>query len=495
MRLRDRHITPASRRERQDATSIALRVFSARRRRFGRQAGWAPAGVHAYYQESIVKVSYASPRREGSWKSFGRYLLREAATVERGSPKGFNAERNDLNLGRTFDAWQTSGDPRVWKLIVSPEKGGLIDLEVHAKHLIRSIEHDTGLRFEWAGVVHDSTDHPHAHIAIRGVSRDGREVRFSREYIKRGIRNRSREFLTSELGYRRAQELSAARERTLRAERMTGFDMALESRRDARGIVDLSAGGAAGRRGIRERQNLTTRLQTLRDFGLARNLSGGVWEVEPEFTGVLSEMQLTRDVTKSLGRGRSFFRDSRARVRLWRPEKGTISTGRVIATGLDDGTQEPYLLVATDDSLVHYVRDSDAVERPGRIELGTTVTLEPRQRRGRQRSRTHTVVHPHPPLPALSEFESAQSLRVERAPERARGRIRGRVIGYARDEKEVQVVVVEAGRRVLALATPHRIVEPGDRMQARGQKQGRSDARWEVSRDTWKRSRQQERER
>jgi len=493
VRLRDRHITPASRRERQDATSIALRVFSARRRRFGRQAGWAPTGVHAFYQESIVKVSYARPRREGSWKSFGRYLLREAATVERGSPKGFNAERNDLNLGRTFDAWQEAGDPRVWKLIVSPEKGSQVDLERHAKHLIRSMEHDTGMRFEWAGVVHDATDHPHVHIAIRGVSRDGREVRFSRDYIKRGMRNRSREFLTSELGYRRARELDAARERTLRAERLTGFDMALESRRDERGIVDLSVGGAAGRRGTRERQNLTTRLQTLRGFGLARSLSGGAWELEPEFTGVLSEMQLTRDVTKSLGRGRTFFRDSRARVRLWRPEESENSTGRVIATGLDDGTQEPYLLVAADDSLVHYVRDSDAVERPGRIELGTTVTLEPRQRRGRNRNRAHTVVHPHPPLPSLSEFESVHNLRVERAPEQARGRIRGRVIGYARDGKETQVLVVEAGRRTLAIATPHRVVEPGERMQARGLNQGRSDARWEVSRDTRKRSRQQER--
>ena len=406
---------------------------------------------------------------------------------------GFNAERNDLNLGRTFDAWQTSGDPRVWKLIVSPEKGGRIDLEVHAKHLIRSMEHDTGLRFEWAGVVHNATDHPHVHIAIRGMSRDGREVRFSREYIKRGMRDRSREFLTSELGFRRAHELDAARERTLRSERMTGFDMALENRRDARGIVDLSVGGAPGRPGIRERENLNERLRALRDFGLARNLSGGVWELEPDFTRVLAEMQLTRDVTKSLSRGRTFFRDNRARVRLWRPEENRTSTGRLIATGLDDRTQEPYLLVADEDSLIHYVRDSDAVERPGRIDLGTTVTLEPRRRGGQQRGRARTVIHPHPPLPSLGEFEGAHSLRVEPVSERSRGRVRGRVIGYARNADDAQVMVVAHGRRAIAVATPHRIVEPGEQVQARQSNRERGEAQWEVSRDARRRSHQQER--
>ena len=73
------------------------------------------------------------------------------------------------------------------------------------------VEKDLGQRLEWAAVNHHDTDHPHAHIVVRGVDARGREVRFDREYISNGLRWRAQELATQELGPRTELEVRRAR--------------------------------------------------------------------------------------------------------------------------------------------------------------------------------------------------------------------------------------------------------------------------------------------
>ena len=76
-------------------------------------------------------------------------------------------------IAATAGVWQDSGDKRLWRLIVSPENASKLDLMVHARDLVASMERDLGTRLEWVGVDHHNTDNPHVHILIRGLDERG----------------------------------------------------------------------------------------------------------------------------------------------------------------------------------------------------------------------------------------------------------------------------------------------------------------------------------
>jgi hypothetical protein len=70
-------------------------------------------------------------------------------------------------LGRLAESWQKAGDKRIFKIILSPEDAN-VDFQRTAADMIARIEQHTGSPVEWGGVVHRNTDHPHAHIIVRG---------------------------------------------------------------------------------------------------------------------------------------------------------------------------------------------------------------------------------------------------------------------------------------------------------------------------------------
>jgi type IV secretory pathway VirD2 relaxase len=83
-----------------------------------------------------------------------------------------------------------------FRLIVSPEDGHELDLTVYVRGLMTTVERDLGRKVEWAAVNHYDTEHPHAHLVVRGVDRAGHELRLDREYISSGLRFRAQELAT-----------------------------------------------------------------------------------------------------------------------------------------------------------------------------------------------------------------------------------------------------------------------------------------------------------
>src|SRR2546429_7267505 len=79
------------------------------------------AGVDPRWQRSAVKASYSRNGRSASWAAHGTYLAREGAQRAGGKGRGFNAEKEDINLTATIRGWQRAGDARLWKFIVAPE--------------------------------------------------------------------------------------------------------------------------------------------------------------------------------------------------------------------------------------------------------------------------------------------------------------------------------------------------------------------------------------
>ncbi|MGA7119798.1 MAG: hypothetical protein WBY94_06870 [Polyangiaceae bacterium] len=93
-----------------------------------------------------------------------------------------------------------------------------------------TLERDLGRKVEWAAVNHFDTSHPHAHIVVRGIDRDGRELRIDRAYISAGMRWRAQELATEDLGPRPERDVRRAQEREVTQQRFTTLDRELERR-------------------------------------------------------------------------------------------------------------------------------------------------------------------------------------------------------------------------------------------------------------------------
>ena len=79
---------------------------------------------HRYQQRCAVRVTYVGNKTSGQWKAHGRYLSRESATQRSAQRQaGFDETPQKLDMGHQLDGWQEARDPRLWKIILSPESG------------------------------------------------------------------------------------------------------------------------------------------------------------------------------------------------------------------------------------------------------------------------------------------------------------------------------------------------------------------------------------
>ena len=156
-----------------------------------------------FRQRCAVRVSYSPNKTRGQWQAHGRYIVRETASRE--GPQeaaGFGPAGDVSDLPRILARWQAAGDPRLFKIIISPEFGGRIDMVALVRSLMARMERDLAARLEWAAVIHRNTEHPHAHVALRGVRDDGQDLRLPRAYVKDQVRAHAEDLCTCQLGYR-----------------------------------------------------------------------------------------------------------------------------------------------------------------------------------------------------------------------------------------------------------------------------------------------------
>ncbi len=66
---------------------------------------------------------------------------------------------------------------------MSPEFGDRVDLKWLTRDVISQMETDLGTRLEWVAASHFNTEHPHVHVALRGVGAEGRSLRLSRREV------------------------------------------------------------------------------------------------------------------------------------------------------------------------------------------------------------------------------------------------------------------------------------------------------------------------
>lgn len=356
------------------------RQLRARLRRYGTNP--KPLGLRRprsprspFLQRSTVKVSFRKNLGGGEWRAHGRYISRESARPDAESRGlGFDATRADIPVPATLASWEKAGDPVLWKLVVSPENGARIDLRRHARGLLGAMERDLGTRLEWIAVEHDHNDHPHLHIAVRGVRDDGSRLGLPGEYLRHGIRARSEELATRELGPRTPRDQVRAREAGVRARHVGALDREIERRAGAERRVAFTRQPAIGS----PSHQVWRRLEFLQELGLAEREGPRSWHVDPELQPALRTIQRTRDLQRALADPEVSLSDTRPQVRWTELSPGQSITGRVAGAIHDKASDRAHLLVEGTDGLLHVIRQTQAIERrrgEGGLRTGSVVTL------------------------------------------------------------------------------------------------------------------------
>ncbi len=333
-----------------------------------RAVGFGTGATHArpYSQRCAVRVMYSKNTSKGQWRAHGRYIARESAT-DRGV--GFNGDEESIDIATRLEGWQKASDELLWKLIVSPEFGDRVDLKHLTRGLMAEIEGDLGMRLEWIAVAHFNTEHPHVHVALRGIGAEGRPVRLSRDFVREGIRHITEDLCTRQLGYRTELDAADAQHREVHQLRYTSLDRIIK--RDASKAEvsasfltitkDPSRAGLGPTHSLVERRT-AERLMFLTSMGLAESAGPKTWRVQRDFVNVLRAMQRSADRQKTLAAQGALISDERLQMTVLDVRSLTTLEGRILVHGEEEASGRCYLMLEGTDARVHYVYYTPEIE-------------------------------------------------------------------------------------------------------------------------------------
>jgi type IV secretory pathway VirD2 relaxase len=281
-------------------TAVLARLSSRAARalvRNGQRRRVATPAPHAGTRRVVIKARFVTLSAHGAALAVAhlRYIQRDG--VERDGSPGALYGRGGAIVPEAFEQPRL-GEQRQFRFIISPEDACELDLHAFVRTLMARVECDMDRSLEWAAVNHYNTDHPHAHVVLRGVDRNGKEVRIDRDYIARGMRERAQELATQELGPRRPDEVRRAREREVLQERLTSLDRALAHRvRDGRlSRADMEAGP----RPTPSSLALVARLEQLERMRLAERVGPHTWEMTPTWQQDLRALGERGDIVRQM---------------------------------------------------------------------------------------------------------------------------------------------------------------------------------------------------
>jgi hypothetical protein len=324
-----------------------------------RRAAPAPKGA---MQRVSVKTYFFKPEKR---KGFVSYMEQEGKGREGTIPEFFTGDGKD-----PADALHTEypEEERFYKIILSPENGNNLDMERYTKDFMKHLEMSEGREFKWAAAVHYDTEHPHAHILVRGVDEAGRDVSFSRDTIGHGMRGQASRLATMELGNRTEYEIALQKQKDLKAERFTGLDKSIKEKLDRENAVKPKTAGEK------------SRLEFLSNIGLAQQNRNGSFTLDEKFDQKLKYLQREKDILKTVYGREAQVKDKDFSIY----RKGWTVEGVIIKKGIENEmTEKSFALVQDRRGRKYYVSDhglkdfktGDSVHITGIKEDGKTQTV------------------------------------------------------------------------------------------------------------------------
>ena len=362
-----------------------LRIVQMSGRRGRRSRGGSTRSVHApnFHQRVAVRVTYSTNKTPGQWKAHGHYIARDSATQKENiKGVGFSAAETALNVAERLASWQSAGDERMFKIIVSPEFGERMDLEKHTRELMTRIEQSLLSKLEWVAVVHHNTEHPHVHVALRGLDDRGAALRLPRTFIQSGIRRHAQELATHELGFRTERDGLDAQRREVQQLRFTSLDRIIQRSRgdDASSFTVRREPVDPHRRYAKAQDHhVLARLAKLEQIGLAARTDRQSWLVRGDFEDILRTMQRTNDRQKMLARHAALVSDERLPLQITSLSGISVLEGRVLGHGHEENSGRPYLLLEGVEGSIHFLwqnSDIQAARRQRQLRVNSFVRME-----------------------------------------------------------------------------------------------------------------------
>jgi hypothetical protein len=348
-------------------------------------SGSGSSKTSPFQRRAVVNVRYSNAKTPGGWKSHGTYVERESAkgreaddAEQYGAGNDVQAPSSDrLGLAKegSLDSlaghWQKAGDQRIFKIIISPEDSD-VNFQRTASDMIARIEQHTGGPLEWAGVVHRNTDHPHAHLILRGELPSGEPLKLPPALIRKGLRETVQTSLTKQLGPRTMEDIQRQKQVELTANRVTPLDRRIDKRSkslpDDRGYSDT--GIAAG-------PSELARLRHLKELGLAKLHTEDRWLVRSDFIGHLQQMKDVQDRARTLFRSGVAISDPHAPMEFSTSSKKLI--GRVLLNSEDERTGALQTIFETTEGKIEVIRHDGTLRaawRRGDLEPGNLVSID-----------------------------------------------------------------------------------------------------------------------
>ena len=331
------------------------------------------ASPMTFGQRCAVRITYARNKIAGQWRAHGRYILREGAAHDALASDDVRASAE--TLGR----WQAEGDERLWKFIVSPEFGDRVDLRLLVGKLMEKMERDLGTKLEWIAVNHHNTEHPHAHVALRGVRDDRTALDLPRDYIKIGIRQIAEDLCTQQLGYRTEQDKFEAERREINQTRPTSLDRIIAKCDEGWSGESFICDPAALHLKEEQKRHLQARLAFLQKAGLAESSQSDRWTLKSGFQTVLKSMQQVADRQRTIAAHRMLASNPNLPVVL--TDLSTVNSlqGRILGYGEDEQNfGKPYMLIEEPGERIHLLYQDAAIQTArsrGQLRLGSFVHL------------------------------------------------------------------------------------------------------------------------
>lgn len=336
-----------------------------------RRLGPAPSAGFArrvIIKARVVRLDAAGLKRQAAHLA---YIEREGVAKDGGRATLYDARSQDAD-GRAF-AERCEGDRHQFRFIVSPEDGrAFADLTPFVRDLMAEAERDLGTRLDWVAANHYDTDHPHAHVVVRGKTEGGEDLVIPRAYISHGFARRGADLATRELGPETALEAYEKLVAEVDKERFTRLDRRLlAAARDNALTLDAARGDAAV---------LAARLRRLERFGLAGREDRNAWRLDPGLEPKLRRLGERGDILKTLHRRLKDRGVERALgpEAIWdgRRRGARAFEGRLVAVGVaDELTDRAYAIVDGLDGKARYV-DLGAAP-PGELRAGDLVAVRP----------------------------------------------------------------------------------------------------------------------
>jgi len=257
-----------------------------------------------------------------------------------------------------------------------------MDLEKHTRDLMRRIEQSLLTKLEWVAVVHHNTEHPHVHIALRGLDDRGAALRLPRAFIQSGIRRHAEELATVELGFRTERDALEAQCREVQQLRFTSLDRIIQrTRGDDASYFTVRREPIDPRRRYAKAQDhhVLARLAKLEQIGLAARTDRHSWLVRGDFEDVLRTMQRTNDRQKMLARHAALVSDERLPLQITPFSGISALEGRVLGHGHEENSGRPYLLLEGVEGKVHFLwqnSEIQAARRQRQLRVNSFVRIE-----------------------------------------------------------------------------------------------------------------------